>query len=179
MEYQTLQTDSGNIVIKDAEEPELNELIKIYSCVFKKHNILQKPEKEVLEYLKKSHKENKEVGGGYIVARLNNKTIGGILLRKRGQDLDGKHVLWKYNHVAVAGNYAGAGLGTALLNAAEQKIRNLIKDGKTAKIEIRVSETEKDALDFYKKLGFEIEGKLKSHFRLNELAYAMGKEIKE
>lgn len=180
MEYQRLETKSGTVIIKDGEESELRDLIDIYKSVFKKHNIFQRTDEEILEYLKESHRENAGVGGGYIVAKLGDKTIGGILVRKKDEDLERKHAIWIYNHVAVSPDYPGLGIGTNLMSAAEQKIKGLIKKGKikTAKVELGVSENEKKALDFFKKHDFEIEGKSKSHYRFNELVYILGKEIK-
>ena len=179
MEYQKLETKSGTVIIKDAEESELKDFISIYKSVFKKHNIFQKTDEEIFAYLKESNEKNSSIGGGYIVAKLRDKTIGGILVRKKGEDLERKHVLWIYNHVAVSSDYPGLGIGTNLMNAAEQKIKGLIKEGKikTAKVELGVSENEKKALDFFKKHDFEIEGKSKSHYRFNELVYVLGKEI--
>lgn len=181
MEYQKLETGSGTIIIKDAEDPELEGLIDVYRSVFKKHIIFEKAPEEILEYLKKSHKKNEGVGGGYIIAKLGDKIIGGILVRKKGGGLETNHTLWIYNHVALLTDYSKLRIGSALINAADKKIKELIKQGriKTAKIELGVSENEKDALNFFKKFGFEIEGKLKSHFRLNEAVYIIGKEITE
>ena len=47
----------------------------------------------------------------------------------------------------------------------------------TAKIEISIAESEKTTINFYKRLGFEIEGELKSHYRFNESVTCLGKEI--
>ena len=179
MEYQKFETKSGIIVVKDAEEYELVVLIDVYKKAFNKHNIFQKPYEEVLEYLKTVHRKNRELGGGFIVARLEEKTIGGLLVKKNDQDIDGKHSTWKYNHMVVAHDYKKMNIGTALMNAADQKIKQLIQGKiiKTAKVEVSVSENEKDSLAFFKKFGFEEEGKLKSHYRFGELVYILGKEI--
>lgn len=113
------------------------------------------------------------------MAASGSRVVGGMLVRKEGEDLLGKHVVWKYNHLAVDAKYAGLGIGTALLQSADQKISSLIRSGKmkTAKIELGVSVTEKALLPFYKKCGFRVEGKLPSHYRHGELVYALGKEI--
>lgn len=179
MKYQTLETSSGNVLIKDAEDSELNELIGVYKSVFKLHNIFQKTDEDILEYLKEAHKKNLKEGGGFIVAKLKEKTIGGILVRKKGCDLEGKHSLWIYNHLGLLKDCFKMGIGSALMRAADKKIKNLIKEGiiKTAKIEIGVSEEEHKDLSFFKKNGFEVEGESKSHYRLNEMVYIMGKEI--
>lgn len=179
MEYQRLKTKFGIVIIKDAEDSELEELKDIYKSIFEKHNIFQRSPKEILEYLKESNRKNSEVGGGCIVAKLEGKTVGGVVVKKESEDLEGKHVVWKYNHLGVAPDYSGQGIGSALMNAADQKIKNLIKEGKikTAKIEAGVSENNKDVLEFAKKCSFEIEGELKSHYRYGELVYVLGKGI--
>lgn len=181
MEYQRLEIKDGDIIIRDAKISDLKGLVNVYPSSFKKHTIFQRTPKEILKYLKDSHRKNVKLGGGYIVAKLNNKVIGGILVRKKGEDKDRKHTLWIYNHIAVLTEHSRQRIGTALMNSAEQKIKILIKKGKirSAKVEVGISENERDTLRFYKKFDFKIEGKLKSHFRLNELVYVMGKEIIE
>jgi len=179
MEYQQLKTKFGTVIIKDAEEPELNELVNICKSVFTRHNIFQKEFEKVLEYKKEIHKRHSDVGGGFIVAKIEDKVIGGVLLKRVSEDLKGKHIVWRLNHLAVSEEYSGEGIGSGLVNAAEQKIKDLINEEKmnTAKIELGVSENEKDAVEFYNKLGFEVEGELKSHYRHGELVYVLGKEI--
>ena len=179
MEYQKIKLASETITIKDAEPSEIEGLIPIYKENFPRHNVFQKLDEEILEYLLQKHNENIQFGGGFIVARTNKKVVGGMLLRKESEDLTGSHVIWKYNHVAVDDSYEGKGIGSALLKAADEKIRKLIKEKKfgTAKIELGVAENDKEALEFYKKNDFKEEGRLKSHYRFEEMIIVCGKEI--
>lgn len=179
MKYQQLKTTRGTVIIRDATAADLPRLIPIYTSSFRKHNIFQKTAREILRYLKETHQNNARVGGGYLVAASGSRVVGGMLVRKEGEDLVGKHTIWKYNHLAVEKPYAGLGIGTALLQSADQKVRTLITSGKikTAKIELGVSINEKTLLPFYKKCGFRVEGKLPSHYRYGELVYVLGKEI--
>ena len=174
----TLKKING-FLIKDAGNDELKDLIPIYKKVFKKHNIFERGEGEILKYLQKKNQINSEKGGGYILAKDGAKVIGGLLIRKAGEDKKNKHINWRYNHIAVHPEWEGKGIGSALVEAADKKIKKLINGGKanTSKIEIRVSENEEGSLDFYKKNGFKVEGELKSHYRYGETVYALGKEI--
>lgn len=179
MQYQQLKNKRGIVVIRGATEADLPRLLPIYTSSFKTHNIFQRTTAEILQYLKETHQKNAVVGGGYLVAVSGNKVVGGVLVRKEGEDVVGKHTIWKYNHLAVDAKYAGVGIGTALLQSADQKVRTLITSGKikTAKVELGVSVNEKALLPFYKKCGFRVEGKLPSHYRYGELVYVLGKEI--
>ncbi len=131
-------------------------------------------------YLQQTQHQNKVAGGGYLLALAGNKIVGAILVRKEAEDIFGKHARWKYNHLAIALPYQRKGLGTALLHAADLKIVLLMKKRKinTAKVEIGVAEQEKGAATFYIYNGFKVEGKLRSHYRHNEMVYVMGKELK-
>ena len=160
--------------IKQANKEDLQELIPIYKEAFTKHNIFQKSEEEILDYLEDHNQKNT-----ILVAKIEEKVVGGILLRKMSEDLNGKHFVWKYNHIAVSKEYQKQGIGSALINAADEKIKEAISEKlfDTAKIEISIAESEKTTINFYKRLGFEIEGELKSHYRFNESVSCLGKEI--
>ena len=66
-----------------------------------------------------------------------------------------------------------------MVKAAEDKLKLLIKKGgvKSIKVEVKVSENEARTIAFFRKHGFQLEGKLKSHFRAGELVYVMGKKL--
>ncbi len=176
---QVKKTISCIAVIKDAQESDLKELAALYKSTFKKHNIFCKSDKEIISYLKEKQSSEKKNGGGFVVAKSGSKIIGGILLKKETEDPKGKHVLWKYNHLAVSPSFKGKGIGKAIINAAEDKIRQMIKSKKirTSKIEVGVSENEKESIRFYKSLGFYVEGMQKSHYRHKETSYILGKEV--
>jgi ribosomal protein S18 acetylase RimI-like enzyme len=176
-EYETLER---GVIIKDANQgEELSDLVKVYKETFSEHNRFQKQDEAILGYIIESHGHRQQHYGGYIVAMLKGKAIGGLLVKQVGQDQEGKHTIWKYNHLGVSKKHSRGGIGRALVRAADQRIKELISEGKinTAKVELGVSENEADALGFYVKCGFEIEGKLKDHYRHNELVYILGKSI--
>ncbi len=123
--------------IRKAEEEDFSELARIYKSSFKRHNIMGMEETEVINYLLKSNKINSKLGGGYFIAvDSNEKVLGGILLKKKNQDLKGTHYIWKLNHLAVDLEYRGQGIGKKLVNSALNRIEDLIKSEKfkTAKV---------------------------------------------
>jgi len=167
------------LILREPKLSELKDLVPVYQQAFTKHNIFQRDPREILKYLQDWQERMLPKEGGFIVGVIDNKIVGGILLKKETQDLTGEHTRWKFNHLGVAKEVRGQGVGVALMNAAEEKIRKLIlnKRFKTAKIEINVSESEKEILAFYKKFGFKIEGKLSSHYRWKDSVFVLGKEI--
>ncbi len=180
MEMKKTMSGNGSTNIQLANKENLNDLVQIYKDAFETHNIFQKSEEEILIYLESAHEKNKLSGGGFLVAIVEDKAVGGILLKKTSEDLNGKHTVWKYNHLAVSENYQKQGFGGSLVKSAENMILDAINNKlfNTAKIEIGVVDTKKLVVDFYKKYDFEIEGELKSHYRFGETVYILGKEIK-
>lgn len=165
--------------IRGPKASELQQLIPIYRNAFPKHNVFQLPEKEVHKYLLDSHKKNKVHGLGYLAAIVSGEVAGALLLKRTEYDTKGKHWTVKINHLAVHPNYRGKGIGSALVKSAEKKLMELIKKGKakTIKVEVKVSENEAKTVDFFRKHGFRLEGRLKSHFRAGELVHVLGKEL--
>ncbi len=148
-------------MIKKPDTEEIKQLIKVYKEVFPVHNIFQKPEEEIFNYLETA-------SGELLVAIEDDKVTGGLWIVYEEQLPDFTRA--RIKHLAVAKDYQGKGVGSVLLKEAE-------KISKKGKIEIHVSENEKDALEFYKKNGYEIEGELKSHYRPGETCYILGKVI--
>ena len=182
MNYEELHRKGfGDVLIRDLKDYDLEsleQLVHLYRESFPVHSIFKKSEDEVLSYLRDKIEETENYGGGLIVAVNNGgNRIGGILVRKEHQEED--HTRWKYNHLAVHKDFQRMGIGTALLSAADRKIRNLIgsRSFRTAKIEVSVAESEKEMANFYEKNGFELEARKKSHYRPGELVYEFGKEI--
>ena len=176
-EYFHIKTKKGDIIIRDGTRYELKDLVTEYKKSFKKHNIFQKSAFRVEEYLIDAHRKYHKFGGGFIVAKIYNNTIGGILIRTGEFNTDKKHSLFYFNHLVVAKKYTKLGLGTRLVNAAEQKIKNLIKEKKFRSAKVEVHCYEKKMVNFYKRLKFKIEGKLASHYRFKQTVYVFGKEI--
>lgn len=169
----------ANISITKPSEDDYKVLTSIYKEVFTVHTIFTGKTTEIIDYLKEQDEKNRELCGIY-VAKLEDQVVGGILVRKVGEDKESKHVLFRYNHLAVDTKYKRQGIGSALVKHADDMIRRLIAQKKiqSAKVEIHLAlNNEACTVEFYTKAGFTVEGKLKSHYRLNELVYVMGKEI--
>ena len=148
-------------MIRKAKEEDLKELAKVYKEVFKAHNIFEKPEAEVEEYLKKFL-------GSLLVAEEDGKVVGGIAVAEKKQNPEWS--LFSFKHIAVAPAYQDRDIGTALLKEAE-------KVAGKGKAEINVGEREGGALRFYEKNGYQKEGILKSHYRKGESCFVMGKVL--
>jgi len=147
-------------MIRKANEGDLMPLIKVYKEVFKVHNVFEKSEDEILEYLK-------QFFGNILVAEEDGKVVAGLVMVKKKY---AKWSLFDFKHIAVAKDYQNKDIGTALLKEAE----NIAGKGK---VEIRVGEREATAAEFYEKNGYKKEGELKSHYRQGETCFVMGKVL--
>ena len=49
----------------------------------------------------------------------------------------------------------------------------------SGKIEIHVSENEKDALPFYEKMGYAIQGELPDHYRMDEICFILERQSRK
>lgn len=179
MIYSKLKTKHGIVVIKDGSEQDFTDLVGVYRESFPKHNIFQKSHDEIIQYLKKKKIEIKKKKGSFIVARIGKKCVGAAFIRLDEIDSGATHSRWKLRHTAVVSGFQRLGIGTKLVEAADSIIYDYIKNKhfKTAKVEVLVSDNEKEAIAFYKKVGFEVEGELSHHYRHKEPAHILGKLI--
>jgi ribosomal protein S18 acetylase RimI-like enzyme len=147
-------------MIRKADESDLKGLAKLYKEVFSVHNIFEKSESEIAEYL---------IGfENILVAEEDGKIVGGLVIAEKQQDSDWK--LFNFKHIAVSKDFQDKGIGSALIEGAENAA------GK-GKVEINVGERESGSLVFYKKMGYEQEAELKSHYRKGESCFVMGKVL--
>jgi len=149
------------VQIRIAKREDIRHLVPIYKASYTEHNIFMKSEEEVRNFL-----ENLQ--GTFIIAEQDNKIVAGLCIRR--SITAANHVLAKFVHFAVDKEYRRMGIGTSIFRAAEKAI------GK-GKIELFVSEKSQEFMEFYKSLGYEIEGKLKNHFRPSEFCYILGKTL--
>jgi hypothetical protein len=91
-----------NLIIRDAKISDIKSLSKIYKKEFPIHNVFQKSNSFIINYLKEKHLANKKLG--LIVVELNDEIIGGILIKKISQSLNGNHILCGYNHIVILKN---------------------------------------------------------------------------
>ena len=149
--------------IRQAKKQDLKGLIEVYKEVFTVHNIFTKSEEDILKYWEAVKAEPDD----FIVAVEDGKIVGGCLVLMKSFE---GHTLARIKHLAVSEAYQTKGTGKALMEKAEEMIG-------TAKIEIHVAESEKEAIAFYEKLGYKQEGVLSDHFRKGENCYVLGKYV--
>lgn len=116
----------ATIAVHPATHEDMNQLIPIYKKIFKKHYVFELPANEIMKYLLEKHEANKEVGG-LLVAIKNGTVLGGLLVKKQFHDKKGKHLVVKYNHLAV--KVQGKGIGSMLVHYAEAFLKKKIKNG--------------------------------------------------
>lgn len=146
-------------MIRIAEEKDYQKLIKVYKKVFTTHGIFNKPEKEILDYMKKA--------GVWLVAE-DEEITGGLLIASKEASPGWK--IHRFKHIAVDHESRGKRFGEGLLQSAEKIARK-------GKIEIHTACTDGNACPFYGKYGYEKEGELKNHYRKEESTIIMGKVI--
>ena len=149
------------VTIRIAKPEEIRHLVPIYKASYTEHNVFMKSDEEVRNYIENLH-------GTFIIAEEDSRIVGGLCIQK--SITASNHILAKFVHFAVDKEHRRKGIGTAIFRAAEKAI------GK-GKIELFVSEKSQEFLEFYKSLGYEIEGKLKNHFRPNEFCYILGRTL--
>lgn len=114
----------------------------------------------------------------FIVAEENGEVIGYIMCRiEVGLSNFGFSGILKKGHVvsvAVLPQHRRKGIGEALMNEAMKGMQ--LYHAKQCFLEVRVTNTE--AINLYKKLGFEITRTLKGYYADGEDAYLMNLELK-
>ncbi len=146
----------------------LKELIPIYRKEFNPHNIFQKSDEDVLDYLLKIQKEHE-----FFIPLVDDIVIGGTVLEKKDESLDGKHKVWKLKHFALKENVDDK-LCLEIIKETEERLR---KTAPSIKIQLNLSETEKKYIRLFKKRGFKEEAVLKDHYRIGEHMHIFAKVI--
>ncbi len=140
------------ISIRKCKKEDLKALIKI-----EKQSFSSPYSDDIMKYIVHSkHSIN-------LVAELENEIIGYIfaILRKG----DEGHIV----SIAVLPPYKRNKIGESLLN----EVIRVFKINKAKQIVLEVRTTNKAAINFYKKFGFEIKGTLKNYYDGKEDAYKM------
>ncbi|MBW2974766.1 hypothetical protein KY366_03535 [Candidatus Woesearchaeota archaeon] len=145
--------------IKKAEKEELKRLIPVYKEFFPVHAIFTRSDEEVLDYL-----EN--LKGDILIAVEDNSVVGGLVIARKKYG----HTVANFKHIAAK-------------DGDKETIKELVKKAEelsdAAKIELNIADGEKIPYSFFEGLGYETEGKLKSHYRQGETCYILGKTKKE
>lgn len=152
------------MTIRIVQEKDFVKLAELYRSFFSTHNILQKPNEQVVKYLREQSQEN-----DLIVYDNNGSLKGALCLVNFGQNADGSHKLWKFRHFA----FESEDTFYELLDYAEKRIK---KASKTSKVELTVAENEKGQ-DLYHSKGYKKEGSLSNHYRWRETCIILSKSF--
>jgi hypothetical protein len=150
--------------IRIVKRSDYKNLANLFQGFFIRHNIFSLSEKEIIKYLKKESKKSK-----LVVCAEENCILAALFIVKIGQDIEGKHTLWKFRHFA----YCNEKAAVLLLKNTEEKVKKL---SETSKIELTLAENEK-GVKFFQKNGYRVEGKLKNHYRWNETCIVISKSF--
>lgn len=146
----------------------LRELIPIFRDEFGPHNIFNKDEDFIINYLMGVQKQNE------IMIFLNQDTvIGGTVFEKKDESVKEDHSIWKLKHFALNKGYAEDS-GKAIMDEIEDRLK---KKSKSLKVQVNLSENEARAIKFFEKHGFTKEGTLKDHYRVGEDMYIYSKHF--
>jgi len=162
------------MAIRKIDENDLPSVVPLLKSYFPKHNRFNKPESEVIDYLKDlmhkpSYQSISHETPMYIYEE-DSKVKGFLALVHFDGTSDGTHKVWKFKHFA----FESEDIASKLLAEAEKIAR---KSSKTAKIELTIAETEK-GIKFYKSNGYKQEGALKNHYRFGETCFILSKSFK-
>ncbi len=166
------------VVFRDAVNGEVAGLLSVYPRVFNHHNIFTGSSEGVLEYLFTSNRNMRLSGGGYIVA-VDDEVIGGLLVRPQDYDRKGMHLRVSYNHVAVVDSALETDVMGALLEAADRKVLNFMRQNgiRSTKIHVGLAPDEIRTLPVYLAAGMAQEGIVKDKYRFGEEVIELGKTI--
>ena len=124
------------------------------------HNIFKNKNKSK-KFLNENIKE-------FLVSINDGKVEGTLRIVKRNEE--NGHCLINFKHIASK-------------NKNKEILKDLIKyaekNSAPGKIELHIAESEKPNKTFFTKLGYEVEGKLKNHYRPKETCYILGKTVKK
>ena len=148
--------------IRKLQEGDFKKLIPIYKKFFPVHAVFTKSDEEIMQHLEKMKQR-----GEFLVAEEDGKIKGALVIVKRTID---SHTTAELKRIAAKTPIRK--VMAALIQEAEKEIEK-------GKIEIMIAETEKVKPSFFKKLGYKVEGKLRSHYRAGEMCYILGKEVEQ
>ncbi|MEP7336362.1 MAG: N-acetyltransferase [Acidobacteriota bacterium] len=153
----------GNFMIGPARLEDKTEIVTLYRAVAAIEGGLARSEEEINEeyvqhFLHKSHKTGiilvaRQAGTGQIIGEIHTYAIGPRVFA---------HVLGELT-IAVHPNHQGSGIGKALFTELLRQVENDRPD--ILRVELIARESNRKAIEFYQKLGFQIEGRLANRIR--------------
>ncbi len=162
----TLKEKSKELQVSSA----LKKLIPILKQAFENHNIFEKDEDSVLEYLLKVQEENE-----ILLFSVKGIVSGGVVLIKQEEDAKHKYVRWKLRHF-VWKNSLNEKQKLRFIKEIENR---LSQEGQKIRIEYNMAETEKDYIAMLEKAGFTKEATWPNRYRYGETAYTYAKFIEK
>lgn len=153
----------GEFMIDPARIEDKMELVALYRAVAAIKGGLARAEEEITEeyvehFLRKSHKTGvilvaRQNGTGQVIGEIHSYAIGPSVFA---------HVLGELT-IAVHPNHQGSGIGKALFTELLRRVENDRPD--ILRVELIARESNRRAIEFYQKLGFQIEGRLANRIR--------------
>jgi len=160
-----IQNESKDFSLRKFTPEDLEEVIHINrSCL---------PENYIPSFFLSIYKGYPE---SFIVAERDGRVVGYIMCRIE-KGFSSKFKIVKKGHVisiAVLPEHRRMGIGYALMKEA-MKAMHKIYGAEECYLEVRVSN--EAAINLYKKLGFEISGKIKGYYLDGEDAYIMSRKL--
>lgn len=157
---------NGDIIIREATEKDLQEVIKV--------NLISLPEHYTqdfwLDHLR-------AWGKAFIVAEVNNRIVGYVMCRVESGIGFFKKGLIKLGHivsVAVLPDYRRRGIGTMMMFKSLERLKESYSVSEVY-LEVRVSNL--PAINLYEKLGFKKVRVIKHYYLDGEDAFVMAKPI--
>ena len=158
-----------NFMIDSAKFEDKSEIINLYRAVAAIEGGLARNQEEVTEeyveyFLQKSHETGiilvaRQTGMSQVIGEIHSYAIGPRVFA---------HVLGELT-IAVHPNHQGSRIGKALFTEFLRQVENDRPD--ILRVELIARESNRKAIEFYQKLGFQIEGRLTNRIRSTNGGY--------
>lgn len=132
----------GKMIIRKSDKSDKNPVISLWADIFNSKDFHNKP--EIAFDMKIKHSNDL-----LFVAEENKNIVGTVLVGYDG------HRGWIYS-LAVHPNFRKIGIGTQLMNKAINELKSL----GCLKVNLQIMDGNSDVINFYKKLGFNIEDRV-------------------
>lgn len=158
--------NSGSILIRKATVNDIPLMHKLYVAVSKTKGRLARTEDEVTEaYVRSFVQKSAQNGVQYIaVDKLRNKVVAEIHCYKLEPKVF-EHVLSELT-IVVDPEYQGRGVGKRLFQTLLNHVKEIRAD--IFRVELIARESNTKAIQLYKRLGFEVEGRLQGRIKNEE-----------
>lgn len=166
----TIKDNNLSDVFKDKQvNNALKELVPAFKGVYKTHNIFEKDEEFIINYLKEVQKERE-----IIAFTRNGKISGGVVLMKKDEDKKNNYIRWKLRHFACNFNLPLKDRLEFIKNIEKYIIK---KGSKNMSVEYNMAEAELEDIKLFRKAGYKRAATLDDRYRLGEKAYTYTKYI--